>query len=377
MKTICYVTGTRADYGLMKKTLQAIDHDPKFKLSLCVTAMHLSHRYGHTVDEIIADGFPIAAKIPVDLDKTTGASMVTAIGHEIIAMTEVFERERPDIVLLLGDRGETLAAALSAIHLNLFVVHIHGGERSGTVDEMVRHAISKLSHYHFVATQASKQRLIRLGEYPSSIFVTGAPGLDGMTKTRRNKTELYQSLGFDVDRPTALCVYHPVVQEQKLLQQQFQNLILAAKQVKLQLLCLTPNADAGGNIIRDALYQYESDPDIRIVIHLPRQDYLDHLAAVDFMIGNSSSAIIEAASFQLPVVNVGSRQNRREQSNNVINVNCETEAIVTAINTALTFDTSAINNCYGDGDGQTAQKVVTLLNDLSLNPDVLKKTNAY
>lgn len=200
-RKIIYVTGTRADYGLMREVLKRLHQSEDIDLSICVTGMHLDALYGNTVNEIKADQFSICGIIPVDLANAQQSSMAKAIGHELLGFTEVFESETPDVVLLLGDRGEMLAAAIAAIHLNIPVVHLHGGERSGTVDEMVRHAISKLSHYHFVATEASKQRLIRMGEKEETIFQVGAPGLDEIMQYKTSTRDVFnQRYGFDPDK---------------------------------------------------------------------------------------------------------------------------------------------------------------------------------
>lgn len=375
-RKIIYVTGTRADYGLMREVLKKLDAAKDIDLSVCVTGMHLASLYGKTVTEIENDHFRICGSIPVDVEKTDHASMVKAIGFEIIGFTEVFEREQPDIILLLGDRGEMLAAAVAAIHLNIPVVHLHGGERSGTVDEMIRHAISKLSHYHFVATESSKERLIKMGEKESTIFVVGAPGLDEIKQYKiSNYDEFYQHYDFKPENKTALLIYHPVVQEFNNIKEQFLNVINASLKTNLQIICLEPNSDAGGHLIREAIQEYLHHPDIRIIKHLHRADFIDCLANVDVMLGNSSSGIIEAASFQLPVVNVGSRQNLRERSNNVIDVDNDFDAIVSGLNLALNASRGNYVNCYGDGN--TSERCYQLLKNISLDSQILNKSNAY
>ncbi|HID92925.1 MAG TPA: UDP-N-acetylglucosamine 2-epimerase (hydrolyzing), partial [bacterium (Candidatus Stahlbacteria)] len=198
MRKIIYVTGTRADYGLMASTLKSVDMCSDIELSICVTGMHLLEKYGLTATEIERDGLKICGKINVDLGDTSGKTMAIAIADELSGMVEVFTREKPDLVMVLGDRGEMLAAAIAAIHLNIPVVHIHAGERSGSVDETVRHAISKLSHYHFTATEEARERLVKMGEWPENIFVTGAPGLDGITElATTDKASLCRESGLD------------------------------------------------------------------------------------------------------------------------------------------------------------------------------------
>lgn len=375
-RKILYVTGTRADYGLMRELLLTLNNEPSIAVSLCVTGMHLSSRYGNTIDEIIADGMKLCATIPVDVENTTPVSMAKSIGHEILAMVEVFEREQPDIVLLLGDRGEQLAAAISASHLNLVIVHLHGGERSGTVDEMVRHAISKFAHFHFVATAGARERLIKMGERDDRIYVTGAPGLDEINSHMPcTRLSLCNELGLDIDKPIALLVFHPVVQEYNAIQEQIKNAFDAALSLSYQIICLEPNSDAGGNSIREVIGHYAQRPDVKTFNHLARKKYLDCLANVDVLLGNSSSGIIEAASFDLMVVNIGSRQNLREHGDNVINTSTTLDSIIKGLNVALQATKQKMNNIYGDG--ATSARCCNLLQTLSLTDDVLNKSNVY
>jgi GDP/UDP-N,N'-diacetylbacillosamine 2-epimerase (hydrolysing) len=375
VRRILYITGTRADFGLMASTLQRIAAAPDLELSLLVTGMHLDPRYGETVREIEQNGFNISARVPVALDAASGAAMARAIGRELCGMVDAMEHERPDMVLLLGDRGEMLAGAVAALHLNIPVVHLHGGERSGTVDEPVRHAISKLAHYHFTATEGARERLIRMGEMPEHIFVTGAPGLDGIVANNRpQRAELFRSMGFDAQRPLALVVFHPVVQQAVGGTQQTHALMQALlEDCGYQALVLLPNADAGGAGIREAMLGY-AGKDCRTLVHLPREVYLSWLGAADLIVGNSSSGIIEAASLGTAVVNVGGRQNCRERSENVIDVSPHRAAIVSGIERAEKI-TGPFSNIYGDG--QSAVRIVELLTTLDLDKKLLMKSNAY
>ncbi|KTD30724.1 N-acylglucosamine 2-epimerase [Legionella moravica] len=375
-RKIIYVSGTRADYGLMREVLKRLDSSKHIELLVCVTGMHLSSVYGNTVEEIESDGLKICGRISVDVENTTHAMMSKTIGYEILGMTEIFAREKPDLILLLGDRGEMLAAAISAVHLNIPLVHLHGGERSGTVDEMIRHAISKLSHYHFVATENSKQRLIKMGERPDSVFVVGAPGLEGIKNYNlTDEKSILQRFGFSSDKKICLCIYHPVVQEYNDLKNQFRHVLDAALAVDLQVICLEPNSDAGGHLIREVIKEYSEYPEVRIIKHLPRAEFIDCLAQVDVMLGNSSSGIIEAASFNLPVVNVGSRQNLRDRSDNVIDVSTSYDAIKAGLYEALQRSDDVYINCYGDG--MTSEKCHKLLTTLPLDNHILNKCNAY
>lgn len=376
MRKLCYITGTRADFGLMKQTLKLINADPDIELSLCVTGSHFSKHFSASYPEVKDTGIKICGEIKVDNDDSSQKGMAIAIGREIIGFSDLFAKEKFDCIMILGDRGEPLAAAIAAIHLNVPIIHIHGGELSGTIDESIRHAISKLSHYHFVATEQSKERLIKMGERPEHIFITGAPGLDGLTdRTFQPREALCKSVGYDPLKKIALCVYHPIVQEIKLLAEYIQHALEAALENNLQLICLTPNTDAGGSIIRQTLANYSKHPAIRCFEHFQRETYLDWLSNVDLMLGNSSSAIIEAASFNLPVVNIGSRQNAREKSANTIDSLPDKSSIDQAIKKAMEHGKVASQNVYGDG--KTSERMLKLVKELPLNNELLKKLNAY
>lgn len=376
LRKICYVSGTRADYGLMRNLLLRLHASPDFELGICVTGMHLSERYGHTVDEIIADGLPIIGKVPVDADSTTHRSMVQSIGHEIIAFSEIFYTEKPDIVLVLGDRGETLAAAICATHLNIIVVHIHGGERSGTIDEMVRHAISKFSHYHFVATEAARERLIRMGEQKNQVYLIGAPGLDDIITHKACSLPVWQEkYALNGDKKTALLIFHPVIQEYDHLESQMQDILKAIFYFDLQLIALEPNSDAGAKQVKDALHSFAAHPNLRILTHLSRQDYFDCLTHIDLLIGNSSSGIIEAASFDLSIVNIGSRQQLRERSANVVDVAAQYNAVKEGLEKALLRGKQPYENVYGDG--HSSARAFALLKQISLSSTLLSKCNEF
>lgn len=372
----CYVTGTRADFGLMEGTLRRIHAHPQLALSVCVTGMHLSPLHGNTVAEVERSGLRVCGRIPVALEKADGAAMAAALAHSLLGLVPVLQQEQPAAVILLGDRGEMLAGAIAAIHLNIPVVHVHGGERSGTVDEPVRHAISKLAHYHFTATAAARERLIRMGEDPAHVFVTGAPGLDGITDGfRRTRAELCAGLGLDPARPVALLLYHPVLQTADDAGREMTEVLVAVESTGVQVVCLTPNADAGNRAIREEIARVAQRPGFRVATHFSRPDYLSWLAAADVLVGNSSSGIIEAASFGLPVVNVGDRQQGRERNANTADVPAERTAIHAALVAALRHGRFPCQNIYGDG--RAGKKIVELLSTLPFPKDLLNKSNAY
>jgi GDP/UDP-N,N'-diacetylbacillosamine 2-epimerase (hydrolysing) len=374
MRKVCYVTGSRADFGLMASALLRIKEHPQLEIALCVTGQHLLPEYGNTLADIETLNLPVIAKIPVKLDGTSGATMARAIANELLGMVNVFESNRPDIVLVLGDRGEMLAATLAAVHLNIPVAHLHGGEHSGTIDEQVRHAISKLAHYHFVATPNARKILIGMGENYKRIFVTGAPGLDGLTKTKYpSRAEMATRWGFDEDKPIVLMVFHPVVQENEEAGEQADSILQALQKTGVQVLCLEPNSDAGGDSIKKVIARYIGDQNFRKVDHLQRTDFLAWLSCVDILVGNSSSGIIEAASFGTPVLNIGSRQQNRERSGNVTDVQPVTNDLIIAINSVLDLGRGQWENVYGDGNA--GERIVELLAKLPLTTALLSKAN--
>lgn len=376
MRKICYVSGTRADFGLMRETLAAVHAHPALALSIVVTGMHLLPEFGNTVADIERAGLPIACRVPVEMTPASGATMARNIGRMLVAFVDAFESIGPDVVMLLGDRGEMLAGALAAIHLNIPIVHIHGGERSGTVDEPVRHAISKLSHFHFTATEDAAARLRKMGERADNIVVTGAPGLDGLTGlVCSDRAQLCREAGFAGAAPVALMVYHPVLQEAASAGADTDAIIDALLARGVRIVALMPNADAGSDAVRAALARRQGQPGICLLTHLPRDQFVSWMAHADLMIGNSSAGIIEAASFGTPVINIGSRQGLRERNNNVVDADPSAASIGAALGAVLARGRLAPHNLYGDG--RSAERIVAFLAAHPVAGDALDKTNGY
>lgn len=380
MRKILYVTGTRADWGLMASTLRRICDHPKLELHVAVTGMHLSPAFGMTVGEIEASGLPIAARIASDVDSRSPAGMSRAIAQTLLGLTRAHEAVRPDVVLLLGDRGEMLAGAVAGLHLGCVVAHLHGGERSGTVDEPVRHAVSKLSHWHFAATDSSRQRLLRMGEEPSHVWVTGAPGLDGLVElgAAASRAQVLAGLGLQPDHRYILVLFHPVVQERNDAYAQTRALagaVLSQASARgLQVVWLAPNSDAGSASVLQAVEDGAAGRVHRIG-HLERPHYLQALRQAELLVGNSSSGIIEAASFGTPVVNVGTRQHGRERNTNIRDCDPDEAAIADALASALCQGRSAPANIYGDG--HAGERIVRLLAEQPIAAALLHKINTY
>jgi GDP/UDP-N,N'-diacetylbacillosamine 2-epimerase (hydrolysing) len=360
----------------MEHTLSLIHHSPSLQLAIIATGTHLSPQYGLTVRDIEAAGLPVTACVPVNVEPPTGATMARNIGLMLAGFVDALVDIAPDLVLLLGDRGEMLAGALAAVHLNIPVVHLHGGERSGTIDEPVRHAISKLAHYHLVATEGARQRLVRMGEDEQRVHLTGAPGLDGLRALATfDRQALANELGLDAGRPVALMIYHPVLQEGAASAGEVRAALDVLCGHGIQVVAMQPNSDAGSDHVRSVLDAYAGRNGVRVVTHFRRDRFTSWMAAADLMIGNSSAGIIEAATFGTPVINIGSRQTLRERNPNVRDVDALPESMDRAVRAALAHGRYDGRNIYGDGEAST--RIVDLLAHLDLEPSLLKKTNAY
>ncbi|MFX0207271.1 MAG: UDP-N-acetylglucosamine 2-epimerase, partial [Candidatus Hodarchaeota archaeon] len=330
--TVAAITGTRADFGILRPVLEKIAAHPGMELFLIVVGMHLSNEFGSTIKEIEESGLKVSARLDNLNEDDTGAGMARYIGRCIQGFSDLFAENDIDVLILLGDRGEMLAGAIVASCMNILIAHIHSGESSGSVDEGFRHAISKLSHIFFTATERGKERLIDLREDPSRIYIVGAPGLDGIQENLIPKESLEEIYRLDLSKPTILLVQHPVVTEFEDTPRQIKAVLDAISELRIQTIVIHPNADAGGRIIIEKIKVYaEEHPFLHSYVSLPRIDYLSLLGAVTVMVGNSSSGIIEAPSFGLPVVNVGTRQKGRLRAGNVLDVDYDKEQIKNAL----------------------------------------------
>jgi len=379
-RRICVVTGTRAEYGILHPILTTLRAEKSLQLQLVVTGMHLMKEFGRTVRHIKADGFHADAELDISYRSDTGLAMAGSVGKAVDLFAKCFTRLRPDILVLLGDRGEMLAAAIAASYLNLPIAHIHGGELSGHVDGRLRHAITKLSHLHFAATAGSAARLRRLGEEAWRIRICGAPALDRILGERLPaRAELSRRYRFDARRPLALLVQHPVAGQEARAGAHIAQTIAALKSLGLQTLIVYPNADAGGRRMI-AVIERQRHHLIQAHHSLPHKDYLGLLAVAGVLVGNSSSGIIEAPSFRLPVVNIGERQEGRERCANVIDVRQNRVAIMAAVKKAL-HDRSFRAKLKGlrnrHGDGKAGGRIVSVLKNVKLGAPLLDKRMTY
>lgn len=381
MKRIAVITGTRAEYGIFKPVLQAIETNPRLKLSLIVVGMHLAAEFGYTVKEIDNDHFKIDSKIDVLHLKDTGVAMARSIGECIAKMADSLDRIKPDILLVLGDRSEMLAGAVAATYLGVSIAHIHGGDISGNVDEPVRHAITKLAHIHFPATKESAARIIKMGEEPWRVRVVGAPGLDSaLSKELPEPKQMAEKYGLDTSKPIILVVQHSLVTEAEDAANQIRETLNAIVELGYQTIMIYPNADAGGRRMIEEIKEYEGYPFIKTFNSIPHEEYLSLMKLASLMVGNSSSGIIEAPSFGLPVVNVGTRQVGRQRSENIIDVGYNKEQIKKAINKALfdeKFKQKARNSQSIYGDGKAGKRIADILSETRINKRLLLKRMTY
>ncbi|RJQ53085.1 MAG: UDP-N-acetylglucosamine 2-epimerase (hydrolyzing) [Nitrospiraceae bacterium] len=376
MRNIAVVTGTRADYGLLYHIIKGIYEDPDLGLSLVVTSMHLSPEFGMTVKDIERDGFPVAEKIDMLLSSDTREAIAASMGLGMIGFAKAYARLKPDILVLLGDRFEIHAAASAAVPFGIPVAHIHGGELTkGSMDELFRHSITKMSHLHFVSTEKYASRIRQMGERPENVFVTGAPGLDNIIKLKLfNRARASEEIGIPVDKEWGVVTYHPeTLERENSSVVQIKEILNALDEFPLIHWIFTfPNADTDSRaIVRNIeAYVRQRKGNSSVFISLGQLKYLSLLKNASVMAGNSSSGIIEAPSFKLPVVNIGSRQDGRIRARNVIDVPvCKKNNIINAVRKSLSKDfrdsLKGLKNPYGNG--HASSRIVKILKRIPLS----------
>lgn len=343
MKKICVVTGTRAEYGLLKPVIERINRDEELELYLIATGAHLSPEFGLTYKEIENDGYIINKKIEMLLSADTPGSIVKSMGVEMIGFADAFTESLPDMVVILGDRYEMLVAAVAAMIHRIPIAHIHGGETTeGAVDEAVRHAITKMSYLHFAATEAYRSRIIQLGESPERVFNVGALGIENIRTVKLlDKEVLEESIGFRLEENTAVVTYHPVTMEKESSAEQFGNLLrVLESRAEWNIIFTKANSDTDGRIINQMIDAFVAGHKDRSIVYtsLGQVRYLSALKYCSMVIGNSSSGIIEVPSFHIPTVDIGDRQRGRISSDSVIHCGTSVEEISNAIDKAMQTD---------------------------------------
>jgi UDP-hydrolysing UDP-N-acetyl-D-glucosamine 2-epimerase len=383
MRKIGIVTTSRADYGLYLPLLKRIADHPDLSLSLYVSGMHLVPEYGNTIRMIEEDGFPMTACIPMMLATDSPLAISKSMGIGTMGFAQAFAEYRPDIMVVLGDRFEMHCAAVAAIPFRVPIAHIHGGELTyGAIDEQFRHSLTKMSHLHFASTETYAKRIIQMGEEPWRVIVSGAPGLDNILAIPLlSKNELTKKYNIVFSRPVILATFHPVTMEIEGTEEYITNLINALVSCKkCQIVFTYPNIDTSGSIIIDKIRAFAQDfPNVVIVENFGQQGYLSMMAYVAAMVGNSSSGIIEAPSFKLPVVNIGARQEGRMKGINVIDTDYSAGDIARGIKKALSrkFRASILDMTNPYGDGKSSDRIVSVLSEMDLNRLIPKKFHDF
>jgi UDP-hydrolysing UDP-N-acetyl-D-glucosamine 2-epimerase len=372
------ITGSRGEYGYIRPVIRQIERAPDLGYEIVATNMHLLPEFGLTIREFEADNIPVAYRPPTTLAGYTTATMMKSLSLFGISLTDILEQANPDIILLAGDRGEQLIAAIAGAHLGIPVAHIQAGERSGNIDGLARHAIARFAHIHFAANDDAAERLRRSGEQPFRVFNVGAPQLDellnGEVTDRRTIEEKYR---LDPG-PFVLVVLHPVTEEFSSAGLQAEATFAAVNEIGLQTVVIYPNSDAGSTAIQSALQKFQN-PKLRVHRSVPRHEYAGLMAAAATMVGNSSSGLLEAPSFELPAVNLGRRQIGRVRGTNVIDCEYRPGDIVGALRTAMSpafrDKLKGMSNPYGDG--KSSERIVEVLRTITLDEQLLLKEMTY
>ena len=379
-RKICFVTGSRAEYGLLYWLMKEVSTDPCLQIQIIATGMHLSPEFGLTYKVIEEDGFQIDEKVETLLSSDTATGVAKAIGLGVIGFADSFARLCPDIVVVLGDRFEIFAVAQAAMAAQIPVAHIHGGEvTEGAVDEAIRHSISKMSHLHFTAAEVYRQRVIQLGEHPTRVYNVGAVGLDNLVRLDLlSRERLSKDLGFRLDGgPIILCTYHPVTLCEDNGVNALKELLHALDEFPMARIVFTKsNADSGGRVINQMVDSYVDDNSARAFTHtnLGQVRYLSMLSIADLVIGNSSSGILEAPAACTPTVDIGARQRGRLRAPSVIHSEESRQSIVNAIQQSLSdeFKKITVRGLSPFGNGGASQKIKQVLKTVALDNIVFK-----
>lgn len=370
-RKIIYITGTRADFGLMSSILYEINNNPELDLSLIVTSMHLSKKHGYTIDLVKNSGLKIDGIIELFDERTnSNKEMACSLGKAIIDFTKSFERIKPEIIIVEGDRFEALAAAISGAFLNIAVVHVSGGDVSKSIDNSIRHAITKFAHIHLPGTNKSAERLIKMGEAPWRVHMVGTP----INKNVCTKKELESLFKLDFSKPIILVIQHPVTTQSDKAAEQMKETMEAIKELNEQTIVIYPNTDAGGDEIITVIESYKSLNNLVAIPNVSSEKFMGLLKYSSVIVGNSSAGIVESSYFNTPCVNIGIRQEGRERAGNIIDANHKKKDIINAIKKALTiqFKENSIDNNPYKFEG-VEKRIVEILVNLKIDEKLFNK----
>jgi len=375
-KKILVTTGTRADYGILRPLLTEINKNKKFDLFLIVCGMHLSKKHGMTINEIKKDGFKIYSKIEIMPRGNDGFFMAESLGRGIVEFSKVIKKLKPDMNIILGDRGEALASAVAAFHMNIPNVHISGGDKTqGGIDEYIRHAITKISNIHFATTKKSMERIINMGENPKYVFNTGSLAIDEISNHKiTKKNELEKKYKINFTGKEIILLQHPITTESELSKKQILETLGALSKIKETVIAILPNSDAGNKeICENLILTSKNYQNFMLYPNLPREDFFGMLKNCGVLLGNSSSGIVEASYFNLPVINIGIRQKGRDKESTVFDVDFSSSAIHKLIIKCINLQKKKSSQKFIYGKGNTAKKIIKILENIKITKNLIQK----
>lgn len=380
-RKVLVILESRATYGYSKNVMLAMNDFQDLELLTLVTGMHLMAEFGKSVDLIEKDGFPITATVPMNGEGDRCSSWAGALGTAIKDYAECFESLSPDLILLSGDRVETFGCCVAAAYMGIPIAHIQAGDKSGHIDDSARHAIGKFSHVHLASCEDSVQRLIRMGEQVFRIFNVGAPQLDDIVGQSFRMDSIHvDGQCIDLTRPFLLLVQHSVLVERDEAEMQMLSTLRACEESGLPLYWIYPNSDLGYKQIVKIIERGRRSSSMKVLQNIPREQYLALLAHATVLVGNSSSGILEAPSFKIPVVNIGNRQRGRPQASNIVNCGHDTLDIAQSIYHVLhdrEFKRACSTAVNPYGDGKSSRRICEILSTLSIDKKLLDKECTY
>ncbi len=381
-RTICIIASSRATYGYKKNIIKILQKDKNIDLKVVVTGMHLSKNHGYSVKDLYEDKVKIFKKININIKKDNKVYHVKSLSSEISKLSTIYNKIKPSIVLVTGDRAEMFAAAFAAVYMGIPVAHIQAGDLSGHIDGSARHAITKISHLHFASCRDSAERVKKLGEQKFRIFNTGAPQIDDFqSKNKINEKNFQKKYKLDIKKKFFLVIYHPVLFELKKIKKQISELFNSLRKFKqFQKIIIYPNIDVGNKTIINEFNKLKKISDFQVFENFKRSEYIYLLSKASILIGNSSSGILEASSFKLPVINIGSRQRGRLQSNNILNSSNSSKQIEKTIKYILRNKKfiNKVKKCKNPyGDGKSSARIVKILKNIKIDNKLLDKINTY
>ena len=377
MRKICIISGHRSDYGRLKPVIQAVKDHPDLESIFIVAASHLLPDQGKTIDTIKEDGLQIDSVARTIVEGEDLVAMAKSVGLGILELPTILENYTPDVVVVHGDRFEALSVAISAAMMNIPVAHIQGGEVTGSIDESIRHAITKMAHIHFPSTDKSRERIFKMGERPESVFTVGSPAIDAIRAViNRPKEELYRKYKLDPNSPFLIMAQHPVTTEFNRLREEISETLRAIYELKIRTIMIFPNIDAGSKDMVAKIRHFEMSyhlPFVNKYKHIHFDDFIGLMSFCACMAGNSSAGIIESSYIGTPVVNIGTRQNGRERGKNVIDVGYNSNEIIEAIKRNVQHGRFPSESIYGDGN--SSKKIADILASCDLS--CIQKKIAY